>query len=213
MVVRPLRQPVLWKGLIVAPTGPMMTSIRRQVNMAQNAIAAIVGAETAAIQALLLNAVARWRAAGLKVCGLIEEADGPAESRCSAGTLRNLVTGDRFPMYLDEPPAHTSCHLDEMGVTNAGESALDQIAGSDVVVLSKFGKVEAVGGGLFCAFEAAGALGKPVITSVAPKHHYAWQRFAPEASIIKPQQGEIDNWWQASSAAAVALRGAASNGR
>ncbi len=122
------------------------------------------------MQALLLNAMARWRAAGLAVCGVIEESDEPAQTSCSCGILRNLVTGARFPMSLDEPPAHTSCRLDETGVTKAGESVLAQIAGLDVVVLSKFGKVEAVGGGLFCAFEAAASLGKPVITSVAPRH-------------------------------------------
>ncbi len=171
--------------------------------MARNAIAAITGAGTASIQSLLLDAVARWRDAGLVVCGLIEEADGPAESRCSAGSLRNLVTGERFAMYLDEPPAHTSCHLAELGVIAAGESVLDQIAGSDVVVLSKFGKVEAVSSGLFRAFEAACALGKPVITSVAPKHNYPWQRFAPEARMIRAQQAEIDGWWQSVSASAM----------
>lgn len=181
----------------------MIAAVTEQVRMAQNAIAAITGAETAPIQALLLNAVARWRAAGLVVCGLIEESDGPVESSCSGGSLRNLVTGERFAMYLDEPPEHTSCHLDELGVTAAGESVLDQIAGSDVVVLSKFGKVEAVSGGLFCAFEAASALGKPVITSVAPKHNYPWQRFAPEAKMIRAQQAEIDGWWQSVAPAAA----------
>lgn len=180
--------------------------------MAQTPIAAITGAETAAIQALLLNAVGRWRAAGLTVCGIVEESDGPTQSSCSCGVLRNLVTGARFPMYLDEPPAHTSCHLDETGVTNAGESVLDQIVGADVVVLSKFGKVEAVEGGLFCAFEAAAALGKPVITSVAPKHNYPWQRFAPHATAIRPRQDEIDGWWQ-SVAPAASLHGRAASGR
>ncbi|TDR38031.1 DUF2478 domain-containing protein [Aquamicrobium defluvii] len=180
--------------------------------MARNPIAAITGAETAAIQALLLNAAARWRAAGLTVCGIVEESDGPTQSGCSCGILRNFVTGARFPMYLDEPPAHTSCHLDETGVTKAGESVLGQIAGADVVVLSKFGKVEAVGGGLFRAFEVAAVLGKPVITSVAPKHNYPWQRFAPHATAVGPRQDEIDSWWQ-SVARAASLHGKAASGR
>ncbi|MET3660740.1 DUF2478 domain-containing protein [Aquamicrobium ahrensii] len=180
--------------------------------MVRNPIAAITGAETVAIQALLLNTVARWRAAGLAVCGLIEESDGPTQSSCSCGVLRNLVTSARFPMYLDEAPAHTSCHLDEIGVTTAGESVLDQIADADVVVLSKFGKVEAVGGGLFCAFEAAGALGKPVITSVAPKHDYAWRRFAPHATTISLRQDEIDGWRQ-SVVPAASLHGVVASGR
>jgi hypothetical protein len=108
--------------------------------------------------------------------------------------LRNIESGARFAMYLDEPPAHTSCHLDENGIVDACASLLDRIAASDVVVLSKFGKVEAVGSGLFEAFESAIALGKPILTSVAPKHHYAWNRFAPHAALIGPDQAAIEDW-------------------
>lgn len=157
-------------------------------------IAAIVGAESAVIQKLLAEAVSDWRRAGLKVCGVVEEAHGLTGRSCSSGLLRNLETGNLFAMYLDEPPAHTSCHLDELGVVGACASVVDRIATSDLVVLSKFGKVEAVGSGLFEAFEIAVALNKPLLTSAAPKHHYAWQRFAPEAVFIRPDRASIETW-------------------
>jgi hypothetical protein len=162
--------------------------------MTGNAIAAIAGAEGAVIEELLERVVADWRASGLKVCGALAESDRIADRTCSAGFLRNIETGARFAMYLDEPPAHTSCHLDENGIVDACASLLDQIAASDVVVLSKFGKVEAVGSGLFEAFESATALGKPILTSVAPKHHYAWNRFAPHAEFIRPERAAIEDW-------------------
>lgn len=162
--------------------------------MTGNLIAAIVGAESAVIQRLLADTVADWQRAGMKVCGVVEEAHGLTGRSCSSGLLRNLQTGNIFPMYLDEPPAHTSCHLDELGVVNACASIAAHIATSDLVVLSKFGKVEAVGSGLFEAFETAVRLGKPVLTSVAPKHHYAWQRFAPEAIFIRPDRVSIEAW-------------------
>ncbi|MEW6630173.1 MAG: DUF2478 domain-containing protein [Pseudomonadota bacterium] len=157
-------------------------------------IAAIVCAESTVIQKLLAAAVLDWRWAGLKVCGLVEEAHGLTGRSCSSGLLRNVETGNIFAMYLDEPPAHTSCTLDELGVVNACASVVDRIATSDLVVLSKFGKVEAVGSGLHEAFELAIRLDKPVLTSVAPKHHYAWQRFAPEASFIGPDRASIEAW-------------------
>ena len=156
-------------------------------------IVAIVGAESTVIQKLLAEAVADWRRAGVTVCGLVEEAHGLAGRSCSGG-LRNLETGNVFPMYLDEPPAHTSCHLDELGVVDACASVVDRIAASDLVVLSKFGKLEAVGSGLYEAFEIAIRLGKPLLTSVAPKHHYAWQRFAPEVAFIRPDRASIETW-------------------
>lgn len=164
-------------------------------------IAAIVGAESTVIQKLLAEAVSDWRHAGLKVCGLVEEAHGLTGRSCSSGLLRNLQTGNIFAMYLEEAPAHTSCRLDELGVVDACASVVDQIAASDLVVLSKFGKVEAVGSGLFEAFEIAVRLEKPMLTSVAPKHHYAWKRFAPDAAFISPDRNSIETWRRAVSIA------------
>lgn len=179
--------------------------------MTGNLVAAIVGAESAVIQKLLAEAVSDWRGAGVKVCGLVEEAHGLTGRSCNSGLLRNLETGNVFAMYLDEPPAHTSCHLDELGLVDACASVVDRIATSDVVVLSKFGKVEAVGSGLFEAFEIAVRLGKPLLTSVAPRHHYAWQRFAPQAVFIRPDRASVEAWGQAASlrshAASRALSG------
>lgn len=162
--------------------------------MTGNLIAAIVGAESTVIQKLLAEAASDWRRAGVKVCGVVEEAHGLTGRSCSSGLLRNLQTGNIFAMYLEEPPAHTSCHLDELGVVDACASIVDQLAASDLVVLSKFGKVEAVGSGLFEAFELAVRLDKPLLTSVAPKHHYAWKHFAPDAAFIRPDRASIETW-------------------
>ncbi|TPM32897.1 DUF2478 domain-containing protein [Mesorhizobium sp. B2-3-4] len=170
--------------------------------MSGKLIAAIVGAESTVIQKLLAEAVAEWRRAGVQVCGVLEEAHGLTGRSCSSGLLRNLQTGNLFAMYLDEPPAHTSCHLDEMGVVDACASVVDHVATSDLIVLSKFGKLEAVGSGLFEAFETAINLGKPLLTSVAPKHHYAWQRFAPDAVFISPDRASIEAWRRSVASAA-----------
>lgn len=69
------------------------------------------------------------------------------------------------------------------------------ITDSDVVVLSKFGKLEAGGRGLIGAFEAAAAAGKPILTTVAEKHLEAWDAFAPEAETIAPSVAAIERWW------------------
>jgi len=162
--------------------------------MSGNSIAAIVGAGTPVIQKLLMQAADRWRYEGLKVCGVVEvRSDGSARS-CGGSVLRNIETGETFEMFLKEAPAHTSCILDEFGVIEACASVVDRIRLSDVVILSKFGKAEAVGSGLFDAFEIASTLGKPTITSVAPKFHYFWSRFAPQAIFVRPDQDQIEQW-------------------
>jgi len=162
--------------------------------MSGKSFAAIVGAETSVIQSLLTRAAGEWRDSGLKVCGLVEVLSKDSSRTCGASVLRNIETGETFDMFLKEAPAHTSCLLDELGIINACASIMDSVPQSDLVILSKFGKAEAVGSGLFDAFERASSLGKPTLTSVAPKFHYFWRRFAPEAAFVQPDCKQIEQW-------------------
>ncbi len=72
---------------------------------------------------------------------------------------------------------------------------LSQIPDSDVVVLSKFGKLEAAGSGLAPAFAAAIAAGKPVLTTVSDLHRDAWRRLAPDAIGLAADVAAIRDWW------------------
>ncbi len=164
---------------------------------ASGRIATVVGGDGAAIQALLATAAAGWRAAGVKVVGVIAEAHGLPERSCSAGVLRDVVSGASYPIYLETVPSHTSCHLDAAGVEAACASVLDQLSESEVVVLSKFGKLEAMRRGLAPVFDAAIAAGKPVLTTVSEKHRGAWRAFAPDAAALAADGAAISAWWQA----------------
>lgn len=163
-------------------------------------IGTVIGPDSFAIQHLFAAKAAEWRDAGLNVVGLIGEAHALPDRSCTAGLLRDIVTGKSFLMYLETPPAHTSCHLDGEGVESACATLLDQIAESDLVVLSKFGKLEAQGGGLAAAFKAAIAAGVPVLTTVSEKHHEAWWKIAPDAVRMRADKQAIEEWWQAAHA-------------
>lgn len=142
------------------------------------------------------SVVAKWRAADIKAVGVISEAHGLPDRTCSAGILRDIVSGDPYPIFLEMSPQRTSCHLDAVGVENACASLLDQVSLSDVVVLSKFGKLEAMGEGLVPAFKAAFAACKPVLTTVSAKHRDAWRAFAPETTFLSANDATIMMWWQ-----------------
>lgn len=157
--------------------------------------AAIEGASSATVQALFHDAVARWRNGGVRVVGVIEEAHGLPGRTCSAGLLRDIASGARQPIYLEFPQSDTSCHIDAAGAEKAGAGLIEQIPSSDLVVLSKFGKLEAAGGGLAAAFIAAIAADKPVVTTVANVHRAAWQAFAPGAVTLPATSGALDDWW------------------
>lgn len=159
-------------------------------------VAAIVGGDGTPTQALLSDAVAAWRAAGVKVGGVIAETHGIPDRTCGAGLLRDIATGKSYKIYFLTAPSNTACHLDASGVEAAGDGLLNQLKDSDVIVLSKFGKLEAMHQGLALAFDAAVAAGKPVLTTVSEKQRDAWRAYAPEAATLPPDAHALQAWWQ-----------------
>lgn len=160
-----------------------------------DAIAVIANREGQDTQAVLRAAADGWRRAGARVVGVLAE-DGDVEGECSAAFLRDIASGERFSIQLDAAPAGTTCHLDTAGIDDACAALLPQIADADVVVLSKFGKTEAMRGGLWTAFREAAAAGKPLLTTVSSKHRDAWAAFAGDAVWLEPDGESIERWRQ-----------------
>jgi nucleoside-triphosphatase THEP1 len=162
---------------------------------ATNKIAALVATDSAATQTLLAEIVADWRAAGARIAGVIAEPHGLPDRVCGAGILRDITSGKPYPMYRDAPQDPASCHLDAAGVVGACAAVLRQIPTSDLVVLNKFGKLEAMGKGLAPAFDAAVAIGKPVLTTVSRNQIAAWQTFTSGAIVLMADKATLQNWW------------------
>lgn len=163
---------------------------------AEGKVAALVRGGADATDALLIEKVAEWRSAGARTVGVLAEPRRDMEGQtCGAGYLRDIATSDEQRIYLAAPPASGSCDLDASGVAAACRKLIDQIPDSDIVVLSKFGKLEAAGGGLLPAFRAAIATGKPVLTTVSEKHLAMWRTFAPDAALLTRPEA-IDAWWK-----------------
>ena len=148
-------------------------------------------------QALLKEAVEFWQSRGTRLVGLIEETHGLPDRACNAGILRDVLTGLAYSIYLDEPPPDKTCHIDPAGAGSACAAVLSQMNKCDLVVLSKFGKLEASGDGLFRAFMAAIDAGTPILTTVSPRHLPAWNSFAPKATTLAAELDALQNWWAA----------------
>lgn len=159
-----------------------------------NKMAVIANREGLDSQALLRNAVAAWRQAGLCVVGVLAE-DNQGDGICSAGLVRDIASGQAFSIELESPPGGTSCHLDASGLEHASACLQPQIAGADVVILSKFGKLESTQAGLWPVFQAALMAGKPLLTTVSPKHVESWNGFAPSAIRLGANPESIGAWW------------------
>lgn len=147
-------------------------------------------------QASLAEAAARWRKAGGSVVGVLS-ATPDAQGSCRVGYLRDIASGQKFSIQLDNPPEGTNCHLDTAGMDAACQFLLSQISTADVVILSKFGKTEITQHGLWAAFVTAAEAGKPIITTVSPRQRNIWLQFAPGACELTPDAHAIDLWWQA----------------
>jgi hypothetical protein len=161
-------------------------------------IAVVQGAPDATVQQIFRTLIDQWRPSA-RIVGVTAETHGLAGRACSAGFLRNVGTDELFPIFQDLGPGSTACHLDGASMLPATEAVRRDIAaGCDLVLLSKFGKMEAGNSGLVDAFRAALEANVPVLTSVSPTFAEAWARFAAPLFVTLPADpAKIDAWWQA----------------
>lgn len=160
-------------------------------------IAVVRDVSSAQVQEAFRIVVERWRHS-VRLAGLIAEEHGLADRACSAGFLRNIRSGERFSIFQDLGPDSTVCHLDGAGAFKAADAVRRDIAaGCDLVLLNKFGKLEADAKGLFNAFGAALDAHIPLLTSVSSAFEEPWKRLVRQPFAILPADpNEIDAWRQ-----------------
>ncbi len=161
-------------------------------------IAAVQGASSAAAQDIFRALAARLQPS-VRIAGLLEEGHGQDDQVCGAGYLRCIGSGARYPMFQDLEHGSKACRIDPAGVLVAGEAVRRDIAaGCDLVLLSRFAKLEAAHEGLMPAFATALQAGVPLLTSVSPAFRDAWERFASPLFVVLPAEPEaVDDWWHA----------------
>lgn len=159
-------------------------------------IAVIENREGFDAQSLLAQAAQAWRDKGLRIAGVVAQSLSPDDAMCSAGHLADIATGNRYSIQLGNQSPETKCHLDITGLDDACGSLLTQIPSSDIVILSKFGKMEAERQGLWSAFEAAIWAGKPLLTTLSPKQRRGWDALVPSASWLTPDWQNLELWRQ-----------------
>ena len=170
-------------------------------------VAVVQGAPNTAIQAVLRALAERWQRE-LRLAGAVAEDHGLPDRACQAGYLRTLATGAWFSIFEDLGPSAAACHLDGIGAAAASSAVQRDIEeGCDLVLLNKFGKLEAGGSGLAGAFRTALAAGLPLLTSVSPAQDAAWRQFADrEFALLPADPAAIDRWRRAAVAARRANR-------
>jgi hypothetical protein len=161
-------------------------------------IGALRGATTAEIQGLLARFAGRRMREGLRVAGVIEELTVQENCNlCETLVLREVAGSTIVPITQNLGSGSSACNIDTAGLAAACQTVLAAIErGADVVVLSKFGKIEAEGGGLLDAFQAAAAADLPCLAGIKPSFASHFLEFAGGYSQwIEPDDAALERWW------------------
>jgi hypothetical protein len=135
------------------------------------------------------------RRSGRRPVGLIQVGRS-CQSQNPGLAVMVLPGADMVPLVADLPPCTAGCRLDARRLAGAAERVTGAIAGgSDLVIINRFGRVEAGGGGLAdlitCAFNAS----IPVLVAV-PEHRFAaLVKLADGMNVRLPCPREaLDRW-------------------
>lgn len=159
-------------------------------------VAAVVYANDAYPEAIFNSLVSRCREAGLSLAGALQHRalDG-AGQRCDV-LLEDLACGRRIPLLAHRGAGAKGCRLDESALaeaTAAIEASLERRP--ELLVLSKFGKVECEGGGFRDLIARAVSCEIPVIIGVPRRNLDAWRLFAGEFAVeLDVNACEVERW-------------------
>jgi len=150
-------------------------------------LAAVIYPKGCAIDALLDGAVVALQAEGLRVAGVVQQADPADPDCCDMFALRDVMSGELTPITENRGKHATACRLDPRGLVRVAaqlEAALDQ--SPDLMVLNRFGKAETGGGGLRSVLSEALLRGVPVLTAVRDIHVADWAEFHQGIAVDLP---------------------------
>lgn len=174
----------------------------------QQALVAIVYANEAYPQSTFERIVADCRRRGLRVAGVLQHpVCSDAAGHCDVA-LEELTTGVWTDLFEDRGPGASGCRLDVAALAEVnGKVARSFDADPALLVLNKFGKVEAEGRGLLDLVAIAVDRGIPVVIGVPIRNLPAWRAFAGGLSVeFSSDPSEITDWLNRTFPVAIAQR-------
>jgi hypothetical protein len=157
------------------------------------ALAAILYREDDSVDALFAQLRDIVSARGFRVGGLIQEPCGESVF------VTHLDSGKRFDLMQHLGACAEGCRLDTSALAEAaGLLAQSLAAGPDLLLATRFGKVETEGGGFLAEIGEAASLGIPTLIGVAAKREAAWRAFADDYAETLPCSLDAAlEWWGA----------------
>lgn len=142
------------------------------------ALVAIVYANEAYPQSTFEAIVAHCRGQGLRAAGVLQHpVCSDAAGHCDVA-LEELTTGRRTDLFENRGPGAQGCRLDVAALAEVNAQVARSLdAAPQLLILNKFGKVEAEGRGLLDLIAIAIDRGIPVVIGVPIRNLEAWRNF------------------------------------
>lgn len=146
---------------------------------------------------LLLEFLADLRRSGFQAAGLVQL----DRNQCAdAGDIRalSLVREDIVSLPHDRSPNSCACLFDTARLGDMARAIDEAIgAGVDLVVINRFGKLEAEGKGLTGLIEHASDADIPVLIPVPEHRFYAWIQYSRGMSVrLACCRNAVNKWWR-----------------
>jgi len=169
--------------------------------MSDPIIAALVYADGVYPDDAIARAIEPLRELGIQLAGAIqrEPADRPGHHPCDL-LLENLATGEVIAIAEHRGKEARGCRLDVGILTDIAEAVANSLHEDEprLLVINKFGKIEADGGGLREAIADALHLGIPVLVGVPMRNLDRWRAFADAFAVELPVDAAAISGWLAS---------------
>lgn len=161
------------------------------------AIAAVVYADGVYPDRIIARAIEPLRAADLPLAGALQVDPVAAGRHPCDMLLEDLASGEVHAIAEHRGREARGCRLDVGLLTEIGEAVLHSLHDERprLLVVNKFGKIEADGGGLRQAVAEAVDLGIPVLVGVPARNLDRWRAFAGPLAIELPATvGAVTDW-------------------
>ncbi len=164
-------------------------------------VAALVYADGIYPDRVIARAIEPLRERGVALAGALQlESTGlPGRHPCDI-VLQDLSTGEITAIAEHRGPEARGCRLDVGLLTDLAEAVASslRLEKPRLLVVNKFGKIEADGGGLRSAIADAVSKGIPVLVGVPARNLDRWRAFAgPLAVELPADSSAIAGWFQA----------------
>lgn len=161
-------------------------------------VGAIVYGDDLDVDSILEQVARPLAVAGFRIEGFLQRETGVRSDTCANTTLESIRDGGASIISQNLGRHSTGCRLDPQALAELCGPLIALLGDeTDLLVINRFGKGEALGGGFRGAIEHAVQLGIPVLTAVRETYLPEWEAFTEGHYDALPAQPEAILTWLA----------------